>query len=116
MDVMKDLQRRAPTKRLVGELTVGRSVNGEDEGRETNKQTSLLRAIESATTLVEMCAQTVEGHNKPRDVEGVPDENTLTIEGNNSRPATQDRDERVIADANLKIGDGLVRNEGRLIW
>jgi hypothetical protein len=108
---MKDLQRCAPAKRLVGGLTVGRSVNGEYKGWETNKHTSLIRAIESATMLSEMCAQTVEWHNKPRDVEGVPDENTLTIEGDNSHPATQDRDEGVIAHAYLKIGDGLVIND-----
>jgi hypothetical protein len=81
LDIMKDLQRCTPAKRLIGKLTVRRSVNGEYEGWETNKHTSLVRAIESAITLGEMCAQTVEWHNKPRNVEGVPDENTLTIEG-----------------------------------
>ena len=62
-----------------------------------------------------MCAQTVEGHHEPRDVEGIADEDTLTIEGDNSSASTQDRDEGIIAHLHLKVGDGFVGYEGSLI-
>jgi hypothetical protein len=58
--------------------------------------------------------QTVERHHKPRDVEGIADEDTLTIEGDNSSASTQDRDEGVIAHLHLKVG-GFVQYEGSLI-
>jgi hypothetical protein len=115
LDIMKDIQRCAATKRLVGEVTVGECVHSEHKSWETDKHPSLVCAIECAATLGEVRVQTVEGHHKPRDVEGVADEDTLTIEGDNSGALTQNRDEGIIAHLHLKVGDGFVRYEGSLI-
>jgi hypothetical protein len=115
LDIMKDIQRCAATKRLVGEVTVGRRVHSEHKGQETDKHPSLVCAIECAATLGEVRAQTVEGHHKPRDVEGIADEDTLTIEGDNSSALTQNWDEGIIAHSHLKVGDGFVQYEGSLI-
>jgi hypothetical protein len=79
----------AVTKRLVGEITVRQRVNSEHKGQETDKHPSLICTIECTATLGEVCTQTVEGHHKPRDVEGIADEYTLTVEGDNSGASTQ---------------------------
>jgi hypothetical protein len=49
--------------------------------------------------------QAVERHHKTRDVEGVPDENTLTVEGDNSGTTTQNQKEGIIAHVHLEVGD-----------
>ncbi len=41
-------------------------------------------------------------------MEGVPDEDTLTVEGDNSGAMTQDQDEGIIAHAHLEVGDQFV--------
>jgi hypothetical protein len=43
--------------------------------------------------LGEVHLQAVERHHETRDVEGIPDEDTLTVEGDNSGAMTQDWDE-----------------------
>ncbi len=48
-------------------------------------------------------------------MEGIADEDTLTIEGDNSGALTQNRDEGIIAHLHLKVGDGFVLYEGSLI-
>jgi hypothetical protein len=58
-----------------------------------------IHAIEFTATLGEVRSQAVEMHHKTRDVEGVSDEDTLTIEGDNSSAMTQDQDEGIIAHA-----------------
>ncbi len=108
MDIMKDFQRCAATKRLVGEVTIRQRVGSEHKGWETDKHPSLVCAIEYAATLGEVRVKTVEGHHKPRDMEGVVDENMLTIEGDNSSASTQNRDEEIIAHLHLKVRDGFV--------
>ena len=108
MNILKDIQRCATTKRLVGEVTVGGRVHSEHKGRETDKHPSLVCTIECAATLGEVRVQTVEGNHKPRDVEGVVDENMLTIEGDNSSALTQNQDEEIIAHLHLKVRDGFV--------
>ena len=59
--------------------------------------------------------QTVEGHHEPGNVEGIADEDMLTVEGDNSGASTQDQDEGIIAHSHLKVGDGVVRYEGSFI-
>ena len=108
MDIMKDIQWCARIKRLVGEVTVGQRVHSEHKGRETDKHPSLVCAIECTATLGEVHLQAVERHHVTRDVEGVPDEDTLTIEGDNSGTTTQNWKERIIAPAHLEIGDQFI--------
>jgi hypothetical protein len=112
---MKKIQRCAAIKRLIGEVTFGQRVNSEHKGRETDIHPSLVCTIEYAATLGEVQAQTVEGHHNPGDVEGIEDEDTLTIEGDNSGASTQDWDEGIFAHSHLKVGDGFVRYEGSFI-
>jgi hypothetical protein len=48
-------------------------------------------------------------------MEGIADEDTLTVEGDNSSASTQNRGEGIIAHLHLKVGDGFVQYEGSLI-
>jgi hypothetical protein len=105
---MKDIQRCTATKRLVGEVTVRQHVDSEHKGRERDKHPSLVCTIECAATLGEVRAPTVEGHHKPRDMEGIGDEDTLTVEGDNSGATIQNWDEGIIAHSHLKVRDGFV--------
>jgi hypothetical protein len=41
-------------------------------------------------------------------MEGILDEDTLTVEGDNSSAMTQDRDEGIIAHLHLEVGDKFV--------
>ena len=52
--------------------------------------------------------QAVERHHETRDVEGIPDEDMLTVEGDNSGTMTQNRKEGLIAHAHLEVGDQFV--------
>jgi hypothetical protein len=49
-------------------------------------------------------------------MEGVPDEDTLTVEGDNSGAMTQDQDEGIIAHAHLEVGDQFVWDESGFLW
>jgi len=63
-----------------------------------------------------MGAETVEGNPKAGDVQDVADEQTLTVQGNNRSPATEDRGIRIVAHSNPETANGLVRNEGFAVW
>jgi hypothetical protein len=115
LDLLKDIQWCAEIKRLIGEVTFGQPADSEHKGRETDKHPSLVCTIECAATLGEVRAQTVEGHHKPRDMEGIADEDTLIVEGDNSGALTQNWDEGIIAHSHLKVGGGFERYEGSLI-
>ncbi len=54
--------------------------------------------------LGEVCLQAVERHHETRDVEGVLDEDMLTVEGDNSSATIQDREEGIIAHVHLEVG------------
>ncbi len=65
-------------------MTVRRCVHCEHKGWEADDHPCGIRTIESTATLDEVCLQAVERHHKTRDVEGLPDEDTLTVERDNS--------------------------------
>ncbi len=65
--------------------------------------------------LGEVRLQAVERHHKTNDVEGIPDEDTLTVEGDNSGATAQDHDERIIFHAHLKVWDQIVWDEGSFL-
>jgi hypothetical protein len=62
---------------FVGEVTVRRRVHCEHKGWEADKHSCGIRAIENTDTLGEVRLQAVERHHETRDVEGIPDEDTL---------------------------------------
>jgi hypothetical protein len=46
--------------------------------------------------------------SQDQGVEGVPDEDMLTVEGDNSGTTTQNQKERIIAHAYLEVGDQFI--------
>ncbi len=92
----------------IGEVTIRRHVHSEHKHWEAHQHASLISPIEAAGTMSEMGVEAVKGHHKTGYVEGIADENMMTVEGDDGRPATKDRDERIFVHLNLKIEDGLV--------
>jgi hypothetical protein len=86
-------------------VTVRRRVYREHKGQEADEHPHDICAIESTATLGEVRSQAVKWHHETRDVEGIPDEDMLTIEGDNSGATTQNRKEGIIAHVHLEIGD-----------
>ena len=89
-------------------MTVRRRVQCEHKGWEADKHPCGICAIKSTATLAEMRLQAVERHHKIRDVKGIPDEDTLTIKGDNSVTMTQNRKGGIIAYVHLEVGDQFV--------
>ncbi len=58
--------------------------------------------------LGEVRLQAIERHCKTRDVEDIPDEDMLTVQGDNSNTTTQNRKEGIIAHVHLEVGDRFV--------
>ncbi len=78
------------------------------KGQEADEHPCGIRAIGSTATLGEVRLQAVERHHKTRDVEGVLDEDTLTVEVDNSGATTQDRNEGILTHSHLEVGDWFV--------
>jgi hypothetical protein len=92
-------------------VSIGSGVNGQNKSREVNQHACLESPKESAPRLLEMCAETVEGHGKAEDVEDISDKNPLVIKGEYGGATTKDGKKGVIAHLDLQICNGLVRNE-----
>jgi hypothetical protein len=89
-------------------VTVRRRVHCEHKGWEEEEHPCGICAIESTATLGEVHFQAVERHHETRDVVGVPDEDMLTVEGDNSSTTTQNQKEGIIAHVHLEVGDQFV--------
>ena len=61
MYVMETLQRSASAEGLVGEVTIGRSVDGEDKRREVDQHARIGGPYKSTARLFEMGPKAVEG-------------------------------------------------------
>ncbi len=105
---MEGVEGGTAAKGCIREVTVGRHVHGEHKRWEAHQHAVLISPIEAAATLIEMGVKAVKGHHNTGYMKGIVDENMLTVEEDDSRPATKDRDEQIIAHLNLKIEDGLV--------
>jgi hypothetical protein len=68
------------TKGCVGEMAVGGSINAQNHPREVHMKSHLVAAKKSTPGLTYMCAKTVKGYPKSRNMEDVADKKTLTIE------------------------------------
>ncbi len=66
--------------------------------------------------LMLMSPKTVERVTDVRDVEAIPDEDLLAIEGDDGRAVAKDRGKRVVTHPNTLAQDRMVGNERRLIW
>jgi hypothetical protein len=55
-----------------------------------------------------MCVEAMKGYRKPRNMESILDENVLTVQSNNRRPSTQNRDVGIIDHPNIQAGNFLV--------
>jgi hypothetical protein len=78
-------------------VTVRRCVHCEHKGQEADEHPCGICTMESTGTLGEVRSQAVERNHKTRYVEGVPDVDTLTVEGDNSSTMTQNLKEGIIA-------------------
>ncbi len=81
---MKGRKRSMLSKRLIGEMTIRRSVDRKNKRWEVHQHAGIVGADEPATALFEVCSKTIERHGEARDVEGIPNEDTLSIERDNN--------------------------------
>ncbi len=92
-------------------MAIGSGVNRKNKSWEVNQHACLESPKESAPRLLEMCAETAEGHGKAGDVEDILDKNSLAVNKEYGGAVTKDGNKGVIAHLDLQICNGLVRNE-----
>ena len=101
MDVMKALQLSASTKGLIGEVAVGRSVDGEDKRRKVDQHARIRSPDNTTARLFEMGPKAVQRDRQARDVEGMTDEDPLTVERNDGSATAQHGKVGIIPHAHL---------------
>ncbi len=62
-----------------------------------------------------MGPKAVQRHRQTGDKKGMPDKDTLTVEGDDDCAPAQHRKKGIVTHTDLKIRDALVRDEGRLV-
>ena len=85
-----------------------RCVNWKDKHWEVHQETQFLGAKEATATLSHVRMEAVKGYRTARNVWSVLDENAFTVQSNNCRPLTQNRDLGIIAHPNVQAGNFLV--------
>jgi len=101
---------------LIRERAIGGCVDGEDKRRKIDQHAGVVGPDETATTLFEMGAKAVQRHREARNVESVPHQNSLTIEGDNGRPPSKNREVGAVAHANPQVGSRFVGYKRRFVW
>jgi len=101
LKVMKALQRSASAKGLIGEVAVGRSVDGEDKRRKVDQHARIRSPDKTTARLFEMGPKAVQRDRQARDVEGMADEDPLTVERNDGSATAQHRKVGIIPHAHL---------------
>ncbi len=99
---MEGIKWRGCAKGFVGQMAVHGHVNQKDECWEVDQETHFVRAKEARAALSHVCAEAVKRHREARNVKSIPDENVYTVQPNNCRPLTQDRDVEIIAHPNVQ--------------
>jgi hypothetical protein len=77
-------------KCMIVQSAVSGSVDFNNEGREESIHAKLVHAQESTPVLLLMGAEAVERVSKCRNVEAVPDKNSLPVNGDDSRSDAKD--------------------------
>jgi hypothetical protein len=108
LDVMEGSNWCGCAKRFVGQMAVIRHVNQKDKRWEVDQETQFLGAKEATAMLSHVCAEAMKGYRKARNVESILDEDAFTIQINNHRPPTLNRDVGIIVHPNVQAGNFLV--------
>ena len=66
--------------------------------------------------MLEVGLKAIQRHRQARNVESVPNENPLAIEGDDSRTSSKSRKVRVVPHSHLQVRGGLVRDKHQLVW
>ena len=101
MNVIETLQRSARAKGLVGEVAVGRSVDGEDKRRKVDQHARIRSPDKTTAGLFEMGPKAVQRDRQARDVEGKTDEDLLAVERNDGSATAQHGKVGIIPHAHL---------------
>jgi hypothetical protein len=94
------------------EMTVGGSINLKNKHQEEHIHPQTVHPNVTTALLMLMCSKAVQGVMKIWDMETMPNNNHLSVEGYDGGVVTQDWGKGVIAHANLMSRDRIVRDEG----
>ena len=89
------------------------SAESTKEGKYTNISTYI--AEKAAARLLEVGPKAIQRHCQARNMESVPNENPLAIEGDDSRTSSKSREVRVVPHSHLQVRGGLVGDKRRLV-
>ena len=103
------------TQRFVQQVAVGRHIHTENDTQEVNMHPHIETPNKAAATLTEVSTEAVERHTECGDVQNIPDEEVLTVQGDNGRAPAKDGSVRVVAHLNTKRTDRLVGDECRTV-
>ena len=82
---MEGRQRGRPTERFIQESAIGGGVGQKHKGREVHQHTNIIGAKKAAARLLEVGPKAIQRHCQARNLESVPNKNSLAIEGDISR-------------------------------
>ena len=100
MNVMKGRKGSGLTQRFVQQVAVGRHIHTENNTQEVNMHPHIETPNKAAATLTEVSTEAVERHTECGDVQNIPDEEVLTVQGDNGRAPAKDGSVRVVAHPN----------------
>jgi hypothetical protein len=63
-----------------------------------------------------MSTKAVERNHEAGNVENMPNQNTLAVEGKDGHAAAEDRGKKVVAHPHGQSRDGFVSDEAQLVW
>ena len=99
----------------IKKVTIRCRVHLHDEVRKEDMHAKTVHANETTTPLTLMSPKTVERITEVRDVEAIPDEDLLAIEGDDGRAVAKVGGKRVVTHPNTPAQDRMVGNERQLI-
>jgi hypothetical protein len=115
LDVINLSQATITTKGLILKMTISGGIHFKNKVREVHKHSMPVKANETTTTLSLMGPKTIERISEVGDMKAVPNQNLLTIQGDDSRSFPQHRSKGRVAHPNPEIMDLPVRDKGAAI-
>ncbi len=82
---------------------IGGGVGRKHKGREIHQHTNIIGAKKAAARLLEVGPKAIQRHRQARNVERVPNENLVAIEGDDSRTSSKSRKVRVVPHLHFKL-------------
>ena len=115
MNIVEGRQWGRLTERFVRESAIGGGVSRKHKGREIHQHTNIICAEKAAAQLLEVGLKAIQRHCQAWNVESIPNENPLVIEGDDSRTSSKSREVRVVPHSHLQVRGGLVGDKRRLV-